>query len=58
LLSSLFIINCVGLFLELERVANDTYNLQVTDVICDSLNYVGFLNILCTVLFYFKYKRL
>jgi hypothetical protein len=38
-----FTVNHVSLFLAFDKVA---------DVICDSLNYTTFLNILCTALFY------
>jgi hypothetical protein len=41
-ISTLFIINYVSLFLILKRVAYDTYDSRVANVICNSLNYTIF----------------
>lgn len=41
-ISTLFIINYVSLFLILKRIAYDTYNSRVANVICNSLNYTIF----------------
>jgi hypothetical protein len=41
-ISILFIINYVSLFLILKRVAYDTYDSRVANVICNSLNYTIF----------------
>jgi hypothetical protein len=51
-LSSLFIVNCVSLFLTLERVTHDTCDLRVIYGIYDFLNCATFLNIFCTMLFH------
>jgi hypothetical protein len=52
----LFGVNCVSLFLILERVADDTCNSKVVDVIYDSLNCATLLNSFCTILFYPFFK--
>jgi hypothetical protein len=51
-LTYFFIVKCISVFLILERVVDDSYDLRVEDAICDSLNYATFLNIFCIMLFY------
>jgi hypothetical protein len=52
-----FIINCIRLFLILERVAYDTCDSRVTNIICNFLNCFIFLNIFCIVLFYLIFLK-